>query len=376
MSIAFLMLAGCKSAKTNTGSWNITFADPALKSRTSAIDLSIGRGTCLNHNIVYASVWVTGGAVEAPPQLSSGTYALRARARDGQCLWFADGCTEVILPAGDGTVFNVNVAQSRFEELAPNCAPNVSPPSLTDASSSLDSGIDASTPPPPPPPPTCNANDCEGKRCLNNTCGYFKHCRDLKNTVGSAISSGVYTFDADELNPGAAPTYQAYCDMVESDGGWTLVARSVVGASGESFGWKQSRGSVSDDGAPYSINVEEKQIDFTEILIGRRAAGKSWDNFIYRLTVGTGFLALGTDSVDFSGQLAVVRQGACTPPSGLPVMLRRAGYTDKADSFFFRDNAGDLPFGLYPSVFQLNDGSDACQYSGGLQQREGMIFVR
>lgn len=79
--------------------------------------------------------------------------------------------------------------------------------------------------------------------------------------LGRSKWSGNYTI---------APTWsvktRVYCDMETDGGGWTLVARSKLGAGYTNFGWLQKRWNVSDLSDAYSLGDISKDVHFEDIL--------------------------------------------------------------------------------------------------------------
>jgi hypothetical protein len=63
-------------------------------------------------------------------------------------------------------------------------------------------------------------------------------CKDAL-ALDPAAKSGLFTVDTD--GPGARAPFVVHCDMSTDGGGWTLIARSVAGASG-AFGWGSGAG--------------------------------------------------------------------------------------------------------------------------------------
>src|SRR5690349_14858497 len=93
--------AGC--ADPRAGEWVVRFEDPSLRPRARIVEARILEGGCDGTIEFYrASIDVGGAGAMRPPVLEEGRYGLAARARDGECAWFADGCLDVMLPLGEG----------------------------------------------------------------------------------------------------------------------------------------------------------------------------------------------------------------------------------------------------------------------------------
>jgi hypothetical protein len=190
--------------------------------------------------------------------------------------------------------------------------------------------------------------------------------------------TGVYRLDPD--GEGGAAPFPAFCDMTLDGGGWTLVGRSVSGASpGTPFGWTRATGSVDDDTAPYSLGVLNRGVPFREGAIGSTVVGKAWGEQVYAVTYPDGF---ASDCLESACQVVADRPrhllGDCRSTFG-PTMLRRQGYLSTFPWFFTRDitAANDLTSvtGLQPYGFFLFY-SDDCDLDGLMNERQGMIMVR
>lgn len=216
---------------------------------------------------------------------------------------------------------------------------------------------------------------CEDGRCVLAT-----SCKEL-HAARTDLGDGVYEIDPDGAGPGAAT--RVHCDMTTDGGGWTLVARSVDGATvSDGFGWSSDRGAVDDDAQPFSFATAARGLGFTEILFGARGEGKTWGAGapVYRHVVPEGFVGTYAEAGYDSGDGPRTVLGTCAPQRQGPTMLRVIGFTSLADHFAFTDDAGNPTFGLRPGGWNTNGAfaspDNLCSYTGELTKTQGMIFVR
>lgn len=187
-------------------------------------------------------------------------------------------------------------------------------------------------------------------------------------------SSGTFS-----VAPPSGPL-DVYCDMTTADGGWTLVARSVMGATVTPFGWKQDKGSVLDDTKPYSLDAT-KLAPFTEIMFGTRGTGKTWKAPVFQRSLPADFVNVCSTVFAAAAPSTDVTKKCPAPLAGShsPSMVAFAGMTNTKDHFVFTDNIGNSSFGLTSSAWNTNGQYDVpakCTYSGLISDTEGMIFVR
>lgn len=98
-----VLLAGC--SQPNSLEWGARFERPADRTRARVVLLEFRRGGCMGDVLFSEEVLVAEGMGErVPTALDQGSYSVTARARDGECTWFASGCLEIELPSSDPAV--------------------------------------------------------------------------------------------------------------------------------------------------------------------------------------------------------------------------------------------------------------------------------
>ena len=107
-ALALLLLAaGCEPDPRGL-SWGVRFSSDGDRDRAVLVRAQILRGGCTGDEIYATDLDPSrpGAMLASPPELEPGAYGFAGRARDADCVWFAQGCSDAVLPlANDATIF-------------------------------------------------------------------------------------------------------------------------------------------------------------------------------------------------------------------------------------------------------------------------------
>lgn len=142
--VVLSLLAGCAPAPRGLR-WEMLIESTALRDRVAAVEGRILTGGCGSGTVAYSSEAARDGTPTMPPTLSPGTYGFEGIARDEDCVAFARGCVELVLPASTELI-TVRLVASMEE---PACAAASCTAGLCDgpgdagSDASMDAGRDA-----------------------------------------------------------------------------------------------------------------------------------------------------------------------------------------------------------------------------------------
>ncbi|RLB53029.1 MAG: hypothetical protein DRJ42_13090 [Deltaproteobacteria bacterium] len=140
--LLFVLCLGCTAAPRGL-EWELSVADGEVESRAVALEAEILAGDCNSAVVLHRSVTRLDETPPAPPQLSPGVHAFRARLVDTECVPIAEGCIQVSLPLEDGAQVVVQLqgtATGSAGCLPGRCNAGICGGGDTDSGTGVDSG--------------------------------------------------------------------------------------------------------------------------------------------------------------------------------------------------------------------------------------------
>lgn len=186
---------------------------------------------------------------------------------------------------------------------------------------------------------------------------------------GKGWESGLYT-----INPSGMGNISVYCDMEQSWGGWTLVARSATGATGN-IGWGVTAGTAGKDSTHYSLGARTEDIHFSEIMSARYLKKKNID-YAVKFTVSDTDLDITSSSTFATSNCEVVNDSWLTVDEKTwdhCLMYNYWGEFDETDKVMFTHTPASLSTGLHEGQFFLASYSST---SWAWHGRQWMIFIK
>lgn len=192
----------------------------------------------------------------------------------------------------------------------------------------------------------CDPSSCAGERCEGGACAFYATCLEMHAT-DPARPTGMHMFYNQV-------SYEAWCDMDDQGGGWTLVGRTSLGQQSTTFGWaSDSQSDPQNLATPYSLGAVGKNLTFTEALAGTRGTGLTFDVDVYHVALPTNFPS-GYATASTTSTVATIASFNNTCINGnTPTMFTHVGFTSQNTYFFFRDINGTAGgnYGLLPGAW-------------------------
>lgn len=198
-----------------------------------------------------------------------------------------------------------------------------------------------------------------------------KSCNEIL-IAGMSRGDGYYV-----INPTTLQKRDVYCDMTTQSGGRTMIARNVVGGTGD-FWWLVQRWSPQDDSQPYSFGTGVFDINFKESLLTRYSSGKTP---VLQLSSSMDSNELKNYTIDPNQAVTTIRKVVYTGwlPSweqswNHPQMMYRWWLVAYTWGYLFRDM---VPISTSYWVFPWAIRSVLYNSTyGAFENTQGMIFVR
>ena len=181
--------------------------------------------------------------------------------------------------------------------------------------------------------------------------------------------SGLYT-----INPSGMGNISVYCDMEQSWGGWTLVARSATGATGN-IGWGVSTGTAGRDSTHYSLGARTEDIHFSEIMVARYLKKKNID-YAVKFSVNDTDLDISSSSTFATSNCEVVNDSGLTVTEKTWDHCFRFQYwgdSDNTSHLFFRFDSSTNTSWLHDGGFVMNSYNST---HWAWHQKQGMVFIK
>ncbi len=140
--LLFSLALGCTAAPRGL-EWELSVVDGDVESRAAALEAEVLDGDCNSTVVLHRSVTRLDETPPAPPQLSPGVHAFRARLVDANCVPIAEGCIQVSLPLEEGAqvVVQLRAIATGSAGCSPDsCNAGVCGDGDTDSGTGVDSG--------------------------------------------------------------------------------------------------------------------------------------------------------------------------------------------------------------------------------------------
>lgn len=193
-------------------------------------------------------------------------------------------------------------------------------------------------------------------------------CKRLQQS-GKWGANGLYT-----INPGGNGNMTVYCDMENAWGGWTLIARSATGSTGNIW-WGTASGSASDNDSHYSLWARSEDIAFSEILVARYTKKKNID-YAIKFDVNDANLDTSSSSTFTTSNCELMISSGLSSTELSWNHCYRFSYwwaASRTDNIFFRQSSWSNASGLNEDRFNMNSYDST---NGAWHEEQWMVFVK